>query len=85
MRAKLGFIKHFSVYVLVLITLALFNNLTSRGYQWWLWIAFGWGIGVVAHFLSAFLFQGGALEEKLVRRELERMDRGSDRRGHGAP
>jgi hypothetical protein len=74
-RNKLGFIKHFIVYVLVLIALTILNNLTSGGYQWWLWIAFGWGIGVIAHFLSAYIFQGGDLEERLVRRELERMEK----------
>jgi hypothetical protein len=75
-RAKLGFIRHFTVYVLVLAGLAILNNVTGGGYQWWLWVAFGWGIGVVSHFLSAFVFRNGALEDRLVQEELKRMDEG---------
>jgi len=77
-RNKIGFIKHFVVYALVLVALAVLNNTTAGGYQWWIWIAFGWGIGVVSHFLSAFVFRGGDLEERLIRRELERMDRADE-------
>ena len=73
-QAKLGFVRHFIVYILVLLVLAVLNNVTYSGYQWWFWVAFCWGIGVVFHFLSIFLFRRGALEEWLLNRELERMD-----------
>ena len=71
-RKKLDFIRHFVTYALVMIVLAIINNLTSPGYQWWLWPALFWGIGVVSHFLTSFVFQGG-FEKRLVQRELERM------------
>jgi hypothetical protein len=28
----------------------------------------------VAHFLSAFVYQGGSLEKRLIQRELEKME-----------
>jgi hypothetical protein len=71
---KVGFIRHAVSYLVVIIGLAVINNVTWGGYQWWLWVAFGWGIGVVSHFLSAFLYQSGSLVERLAKRELEKMD-----------
>jgi uncharacterized membrane protein YdbT with pleckstrin-like domain len=70
---KMDFIRHFLIYLVVMVVLAIVNNTTWTGYQWWLWPALGWGIGIVAHFLSAFIYQGGSLEKRLVQRELEKM------------
>lgn len=70
---KVGFIRHAIVYLVVMVGLAIINNVTWGGYQWWLWPAFGWGISVVSHFLSAFLYQSGALVDKLAKHELEKM------------
>jgi len=75
---KLAFIRHAFIYLVVIIGLALINNLAYASdvprYQWWLWAAFGWGIGVVSHFLSAFLYQSGGLVTKMAKRELEKMN-----------
>jgi uncharacterized membrane protein YdbT with pleckstrin-like domain len=71
---KVAFIRHAITYLVVVAGLAAVNNLTYNGYQWWLWVAFGWGIGVVSHFLSTFLYQSGALVDRLARHELEKMD-----------
>ena len=75
-RRKVDFIRHFFIYALVLGALAIINNVTWNDYQWWLWVAFGWGIGVVSHFLAAFVFQAGGLEERLTRREMEKLGDG---------
>lgn len=72
-REKLGFIRHFIIYVVVLAMLAIINNNTWAGYQWWLWPALGWGIGLSVHFLTAFLFTGVNLEKRLMQRELKRL------------
>ncbi len=72
--AKLGFIRHATVYILVMVGLALINNFTSPGYQWWLWGSFGWGVAVVAHFVSAFVFRSGALQSRLIQREMDKLD-----------
>jgi hypothetical protein len=71
---KVGFIRHAAIYLLVIAGLAIINNVTYGGYQWWLWPALGWGIGVASHFLSAFLYQSGALVDRVAKRELEKMD-----------
>ena len=73
-RRKVGFIRHAVIYLIVIAGLAIINNATWGGYQWWLWVAFGWGIGVVSHFLSAFLYQSGHLVDRLAQREMERMN-----------
>jgi hypothetical protein len=73
-QRKVGFIRHAVVYLLVMAGLAIINNATWGGYQWWLWPAFGWGIGVASHFLSAFLYQSGSLVERVAKRELEKME-----------
>ena len=74
---KIGFIRHAIVYLVVMAALALINNLGYADgfrYQWWLWPALGWGIGVVSHFLSTYLYQSGAVVDRMAKRELERMD-----------
>ena len=71
---KVAFVRHAISYLVVIVGLAVINNLTYSGYQWWLWVAFGWGIGVVSHFLSAFLYQSGSLVDRLAKRELEKMN-----------
>lgn len=71
---KVAFIRHAISYLVVVVGLAVINNLTYGGYQWWLWVAFGWGVGVVSHFLSAFLYQSGSLVERLAKKELEKMN-----------
>lgn len=76
-KNKISFIRHFLTYVFVLIVLAIINNVTSpRGYQWWLWVALFWGVGLFFNFMNAYVFKGGGLkklEEGLIRKEIERM------------
>lgn len=75
-KDKVGFIRHFIIYIFVMIVLAIINNVTYRGYQWWLWPALGWGIGVFINFLTVYVFKGGGLkklEEDLVKKEMERL------------
>jgi 2TM domain-containing protein len=48
-----GFYVHFAVYVVVNIGLFVVDLLA--GSDWWVqWVAFGWGIGVVAHAVAVF-------------------------------
>jgi len=75
-KNKIGFIRHFIIYIFILIVLAIINNVTFRGYQWWLWVALFWGIGVFFNFVNAYFLKGGALkhlEDNLTKREVERM------------
>lgn len=75
-RNKVAFIRHFITYIVVIAVLAAINNLTARGYQWWLWVALFWGIGIIFNFLKAYVLRGGglkSLEKQMVQREMERM------------
>ena len=76
-KAKVEFIRHLDIYVLIMVVLAIINNITTPGgYQWWLWPAGFWGLGVFINFLVVFVFQGGGLkrlEEQLTEKELKKM------------
>jgi fatty acid desaturase len=75
-KNKISFIRHAITYLIVMAVLAAINNVTFGGYQWWLWPALGWGIGLAFHFAESFVFSGmnmKRLEEELTRKELERM------------
>jgi hypothetical protein len=36
-RRKMDFLRHVIIYLLVMAVLAVINNVTGGGYQWWLW------------------------------------------------
>jgi hypothetical protein len=78
-KEKVDFIRHFIIYGAVIVLLAIINNVTYSGYQWWLWPALGWGIGVFFHFISAWGLKTGklkSLEKRLAEKEMERMKEG---------
>ena len=66
---KKGFFSHLAVYVVVNVVLVLIWAFTSRGYPWFVWPLGGWGVGLVFHFLSVFLF---SKETGWERNELEK-------------
>lgn len=79
-KDKLDFLRHLVTYIIVIAFLAFINNRTWGGYQWWLWAALGWGIGIVSHFFQVYAFKGSAFEDKMIERELDKMnDKDSDR------
>ncbi len=78
-KNKISFFRHLITYVAVILVLALINNVTHAGRQWWLWVALFWGIGVFFNFINAFIFKGGGLkklEEEITQKELERLKNG---------
>jgi signal transduction histidine kinase len=52
--ALTGFYIHFACYVGVIGLLFIINMLTSPLKPWFLWPAFGWGIGIFFHFMGVF-------------------------------
>ena len=73
-KEEIGFYVHFTTYLGVIALLAVINLMTTR-YPWFLWPAFGWGIGIFSHYMAVFgrqLLQeryfGPAIERE-VRRE----------------
>lgn len=55
-RRLRAFYLHVSQYVLVIGLLCAINLVTHPGKLWFLWPAFGWGIGVLAHAAATFRF-----------------------------
>ncbi len=72
--AEAGFYAHLVSYLSVIAFLALINLFTSPWYPWFLWPAFGWGIGLFSHYMA--VFGSRALKERFfdpaVERELRR-------------
>lgn len=77
---KIGFLRHLTIYVVVNAVLFAINMLTSSGFLWFLIPLGGWGIVLLAHFLSVFTFRGDRFERwrrRQIEREMERL-RGKD-------
>ncbi len=77
-RRLRGFYLHLSIYVLVVGAMAVANLATTPHVLWFLWSAFGWGIGIVAHGASVLASSPGAAgnwEDRKVRELLERQTR----------
>jgi hypothetical protein len=57
-KEKRGFYIHFIIYLLVniLIYVQWWYITGGEGFAWPITTTFGWGIGVVAHFLTVFVF-----------------------------
>ena len=51
-EARNGFVIHVALYALVNAGLVVIWLVTGRGYPWFIWPLFGWGIGVLAHVLG---------------------------------
>lgn len=85
-HAKRGFFIHLSVYIIVNAFLVCMWAVSmaggnwgsgwgmhaGRGYFWPLWIIVFWGIGLVVHCLSVFVFHGN-WEQKEVEKEVQRI------------
>ncbi len=68
---KVGFLRHVVVYVLVNVVLLAVNIVTSSEFLWFLLVLGGWGVLLLAHFLSVFVFRGERFE-LWRRREIEK-------------
>ncbi len=51
-----AFYNHLITYLVWMAILSVFNLVFTPEYFWVVWAAFGWGIGVVVHGVSAFEF-----------------------------
>jgi transcriptional regulator with XRE-family HTH domain len=70
-----AFYIHLTQYVVIVGALAILNLFTMPSYPWILWVAGGWGVGVVAHGLRVFNrvpFLNGAWERHQVEKYLGR-------------
>ncbi len=61
---RMGFVTHLIIFLIVNIIIILPENLIE-GIQLFNLPTIGWGIGVVAHFLKAFVFNSDFVENKV--------------------
>lgn len=69
--AKLGFLIHLPIYLMVVGGMAVQELLTRPDHLTFQYTALGWGIGVLFHGLAAYLRFGG-LRERMIQDELRR-------------
>jgi transcriptional regulator with XRE-family HTH domain len=55
-RKLKGFYSHLIRYIVIVSALAIFNFLKNPGHFWVVWVALGWGLGVLFHGLRVFQF-----------------------------
>jgi len=71
---KKGFYWDLGAYVIVNAGLFAIWLLTGAGYPWFVWPVLGWGIGLVFHFLSVFVFgHNNSWHQRQVEKEMERL------------
>lgn len=75
-EAKISFLIHLAVYILVNTLLVIINLNTSPGTLWFKWTLIGWGIGLVIHGLSVFVGSGlSNLKERMIEKEIKKQNR----------
>ena len=53
-----GFYSHLFTFIGVNILLYLVDLISGGGLNWAYWVTFGWGIGIVSHYVNTFGFMG---------------------------
>lgn len=70
-KEKAGFYGHLAVYVVSIGFLIVVNLLTNPHHLWFVWPMFGWGIGILFHFMGTYVFaEGTPLQERMIEREM---------------
>jgi len=73
LQLKASFKVHLAVYFAVITLLFVINLNTSTEYLWAKWPMMGWGIGLLAHGLSAYVFTGNSgITDEMIKREMEK-------------
>jgi hypothetical protein len=72
-EARMGLVTHLALYGVVNAGLVVIWWATGSRYPWFVWPMLGWGIGIVGHLLSYFFGPGSRTEQRLVEREMHRL------------
>ena len=74
-EAKKGFFIHLTVYILVNVLLVLIWAFAAGGgFPWFIFPIFGWGIGILFHYLGVFVF-GVKSDRAAIEKEAEKIKR----------
>ncbi len=70
---KVSFYMHLGIYIAVnaLLVAIWWATIGPPGFPWFVFPLFGWGIGITAHYISAF--RGEAYREQLVEKEYQKL------------
>ena len=72
-EAKRAFYSNLMVYIVVNIILVLIWAFAAgRGYPWFLWPLGGWGIAIIFHFMSVFVFKEKS-DKAAIEKEAEKI------------
>lgn len=71
--AKVGFYIHFAIYLIVSIALISINLNSPSENLWSKWPVMGWGIGILFHAMSVYVFYGKTLiTRRMIEKEMKR-------------
>jgi hypothetical protein len=72
-EAIFAFYRHVLVYLVVCFFLAAVNLFRNPHHLWFLWVTFGWGIGLLVHGLNVYSYRWfGGRRDQMIQRELKR-------------
>ncbi len=69
-EGKIAFYTHLVIYIVVNIFLFIIWYLVSGGFPWFIFSIFGWGIGLITHFIHSF---SSTFVDKLIKKEYEKL------------
>ena len=72
-QARLGFGFHLTFYAITNVALIAIWYVTGRGYPWFVWPMFAWGMAIVAHAIGYAIGPGSAAERRAIDREVQRL------------
>ena len=73
---KFSFYINIVLYMIINSMLIFIWYSNGMGFPWVIFPLIGWGIGVVAHYLSAFVFYGRDFLGGMTEKEYEKLTRG---------
>lgn len=71
-KEKVDFFMHFGVYLAVNAFLIAIWWASGGGFPWFIFPLFGWGIGIVAHFIGAYT-DNSIFLERMTEKELQKL------------
>ena len=74
LEERYGFYVHLIVFIAINLLLAIINLSTSSETLWFQYPLLGWGIGLVFHALSVFVFEGktSMITEEMIENEMSK-------------